>query len=188
MVVEKDNQRSVSRTVWNWRCAEPGSSPVGPRTGLDPHGLRRAAVQQAAIKAVVGAILFLVVHHRVLALVVWGLAVVIALTAGIHPPAYRPLHRFGAWLGRTVGFLLIYVLLVPFFYLFFFPVAVILRLQKRDPMCRGLRPAHLTYWIPRRYESTPLDYERQFLREDKEARKVERPVGAVATPTEQRPS
>ena len=55
------------------------------------------------------------------------------------PSAYRPVHTFGQWLGRVVGKTLNLVLLVPFYFLFFTPVALLLRLQGRDPLHRTNR-------------------------------------------------
>ena len=126
----------------------------------------------------VAALLYFLLHHLLIARVVAILGGLFLVLAVVAPRAYRPFHRFGQWLGRTVGALLTYVLLVPFYYLFFLPVALLLRLQKRDPMQRRPRAAGLTYWIPRRLASTPESYQRQFVREDRQARRLERPVGS----------
>ena len=126
----------------------------------------------------IAALLYFLLHHLMIARVVASLGGLFLILAVVAPRAYRPFHRFGQWLGRAVGVLLTYVLLVPFYYLFFLPVALLLRLQKRDPMHRRPRAVGLTYWIPRRLVSTPESYRRQFVREDREARQLERPVGS----------
>jgi hypothetical protein len=146
--------------------------------------LRRAALLQAAVMAGVGAFLYFVLEHRLIAFIVWGLAGLSLLLGLIYPPAFRPLHRFGQWLGRVVGTLLLYVLLVPFFFLFFFGAALLLRLQNRDPMQRSFLATDWTYWIQRRWENPLALYERQFLREDKRARGLRRPVGSGGVETE----
>jgi hypothetical protein len=169
--------REVCEAIWNWREAATVAAAAGSGAAV----LRRAALVQALVMGAIGLLLHFVLGHELLARIVWALAGVIVLLGLVAPPAYRPIHRFGRWLGRIVGVALIYVLLVPFFYLFFFAVSLILRLQRRDPMQRSSLPAGLTYWIPRRHESAAEQYERQFLREDKEARGLRRPLaGALA--------
>jgi len=174
MLGRKELQESRQISVWEWRQQLEG--PENGSTGAAD--LRRAALLQAAVMTGVGALLYFFLEHRVIAFLVWSLAGLSLLLGLLHPPAFRPLHRFGQWLGRVIGTLLLYVLLVPFFFLFFFGVALLLRWQKRDPMQRSFLPSDLTYWIQRRIESPPSLYKRQFLREDKRARGLRRPVGS----------
>lgn len=167
--------REVSSVVWDWRRSGAGSlKSDGPASAL-----RQAAILQTVVMAAVGLILYFLLGHHLVAQIVWGLAVVFLLLGLLHPPAYRPVHRFGQWLGHAVGTLLLYVLLVPCYYILFLPVSVILRLQKRDPMHRHYRSVELTYWIPRRLAPPPGIYERQFMREDGNARVLRRPVGCL---------
>ncbi len=74
---------------------------------------------------------------------------------------------------------LTYLLLVPFFYLFFTPAALILRAQGRDPLHRRFRDKRWTYWISRSPKERDENIDRQFMREDKEARGKLRPVEPV---------
>ena len=166
---------SVSEVVWDWRSGERRSAARG-----DARVLRRAAVVQAAVMAVAAGLLRYGLGHALAAWIVLGLGGFVLLLGLIHPPAYRPLHSFGRLLGRGVGQLLLYLLLVPFYYLFFFPAALYLRLRGRDPMHRGFRPPGVTYWIPRRQPPPPGIYERQFLKEDRAARGLRRPVGSLS--------
>jgi hypothetical protein len=163
------------RSVLEWQ-ADP-RRPVVVRSARPL--LRRSAMIQAAVMAAVGAGLYFLLGHHFVARIVWGLGGLFLLLGLLLPAAYLPVHRFGRWLGRVVGVLLVYLLLVPFFLLFFFPVSLILRLQGRDPMSRRMRPAGLTYWLPRLRHSDASHYERQFLPEDKQGRRMERPVGTL---------
>jgi hypothetical protein len=165
---------NVSEVVWNWRDGKRRGAGHG-----DAADLRRAAVVQAAVLAAAGGLLRYGLGHALAAWVVWGLGAASLGLGLLHPPAYRPLHRFGRILGRGVGQLLVHLLLVPFYYLFFFPVAAYLRLRGRDPMHRRFRPPDLTYWIPHRHAAPPGIYERQFLKEDPQARGLHRPVGSL---------
>lgn len=127
----------------------------------------------------VGAALFFGFQHLLFAKIVWGLAVLVVFLGLFIPPAYKPIHAFGRWLGNVVGKGLTYLLLVPFFFLFFFPVAVILRLQGRDPMHRTFRDPQWTYWIARSRRERGDNIDKQFLREDREARGNLRPTGTL---------
>ena len=85
------------KSVWDWR-SETGT---GRRAGEGLARLRRAAWLQVTVMAGVGAFLYFLFGHRLVGQVVWGLAAVCLLLGTIHPPAYRPVHRFGRWLGRA---------------------------------------------------------------------------------------
>ncbi len=172
--------RPVQQCTWNWRAEYAAET----KTEVGGRALLRPALWQAAVMAVVGLLLFSVLEHRIPGLVVSGLAVVILLLGLFLPPAYARLHAFGQLLGRLVGHFLLYLLMVPFFFLFMTPVAVVLRLQKRDPLQRKLREARWTYWIPRRARARDDNIDKQFLRESRAARHTLRPVGTVGWPEE----
>jgi hypothetical protein len=162
----------VLETTWNWR---DGASPA---SGSGRAALRRAAIIQAAVTALVAAVLLFGFGHHLFPLILWGLAGLALILGLFLPQAYRPIHAFGRGLGRVVGKILLYVLLVPFYFLFFLPVALLLKLQKRDPLQRHFRDPKYTYWIRRGPRERGDNIDRQFLREDKEARAELRDVGS----------
>jgi hypothetical protein len=84
----------------------------------------------------------------------------------------RLADRFGGAVGRLLGV----VLLTPVFCLVIVPGGLWLRLRGRDPLHRRLRPPDLSYWIQRRTQPAPHQYDRQFLIEDKAARAERRPL------------
>ncbi len=130
----------------------------------------------------IGFVLYQWIGHVTFAKVIWCLAGLVLVLGMVAPAAYRPIHRFGQWLGKAVGMLLTYILLVPLYFLVFLPGAIVLKIQGRDPMHRKPRDLKYTCWIPRRRQATPDIYDRQFLLEDKAARCELRPDGAVASP------
>jgi len=171
---------SVLETVWNWRDSSGRST--GKTEGAS---LRRQAVIQVIVMGAIGFVLYRWIGHETFAKVVWGLAAVILVLGLVAPRAYRPVHRFGLWLGKIIGALLTYVLLIPLYFLVFLPGALVLRLQGRDPMHRRARDRAYTCWIPRRRPAERETYSRQFLLEDKAARVELRPVGAGIEPSEE---
>ena len=160
----------VLAATWDWRA------PAGPAPGSGRAALRRAASIQAGVTTAVGAVLRFGFGHHLFPLILWGIAAVVLVLGLFLPRAYRPVHSFGRGLGRFVGKVLMYVLLVPFYYLFFTPVAVLLRLRGRDPLHRGFRDPRHTYWIARGPKERGDNARRQFLREDREARDALRDV------------
>ena len=99
---------SVLETVWNWRDSSGRST--GKTEGAS---LRRQAVIQVIVMGAIGFVLYRWIGHETFAKVVWGLAAVILVLGLVAPRAYRPVHRFGLWLGKIIGALLTYVLLIP---------------------------------------------------------------------------
>jgi hypothetical protein len=136
--------------------------------------LRAAALVPAAVMVVVGFVVQFILGKEWPA--IWVLASAFLLLGLLWPAGYRHLHRFGRWLGGVVGVFLMYLLLVPFYYLFFFPAACWLRLRRCDPMQRQYRQAQWTYWIPRHPGSADCNYQRLFLKEDKQGRDALRRV------------
>jgi hypothetical protein len=159
------------QATWDWKSRQ-GSAPTTPAGGY-----RRSALIQAVVMSLIAGFLYFGLHHHLFARIIWVLAGLVLVLGLVFPPAYRPLHAFGQWLGRVVGKTLNYVLLVPFFYLFFTPVALLLRLQSRDPLHRSFRDSQWTYWIARSRKNRTENIDKQFLREDRDARKDLRPVG-----------
>lgn len=163
--------RSVIQATWNWR-SRTGTPPTDPAGGY-----RRGALVQVLVMGLIAAVLFFGFHHHLLARIIWAFAGLVLILGLVFPSAYRPIHAFGKWSGRVVGKALTYLLLVPFFFLFFTPVAMILRWQNRDPLHRGFRDPQWTYWIGRSPKVRGENIDKQFLREDRGARGQLRPVG-----------
>jgi hypothetical protein len=168
----------VLRATWNWRSPSEGDESGGLE------GLRRQALTQFVVMVLVAAFLYFVLDHTLFVPFILALAAVVLVLGMALPRAYRPIHRFGRWLGQVVGKGLAYLLLVPFFYLFFMPVALLLRLQGRDPLHRSFRETNWTYWIRRAPKDRDENIDRQFMREDKAARGALRAVGATDSPQE----
>ncbi len=127
-----DTQARVLQVTWNWRAGVTRKDDTAAF-------LRRAAVVQAVVMGAVAATLILGWHHVLAGRIVAGLALVVLFLGLVWPTLYRPVHSFGQTLGRVVGTVLVYVLLAPFFYLFFTPAALLLRLMGRDPLHRKFK-------------------------------------------------
>lgn len=167
--------RPVQQCTWNWREKTASGADSKEASGI----LLRQALLQSAVMSLVGLFLVFGLKHEKAGMVVLGLATVVMLLGILIPPAYARVHAFGQSLGQFVGRILLYLLMVPFFYLFMTPAALLLRIQRRDPLQRDLRDPQWTYWIPRAGRPRDDNIDKQFLRESKAARTVLRPVGTV---------
>ena len=162
--------RPVQQCTWNWReeAVSPSSRPY-----------LRQSILQTVVMSAVGLLVYFLLGHQIAGQVVMSLAGVVLLLGLFLPSAYARVHTFGQSLGRGVGQLLLYLLMIPFFFLFITPVALYLRLVKRDPLQRGLRDKRWTYWIARSPRARDDNIEKQFLRENRDARLALRPVGSI---------
>ena len=150
-------QNTVSSVVWPWRekdAAKSAPKKTGPAAST--------VLLQAGIMAVIGALVYWKLDHRAMGLAVWILAAIVLVSGFFIPPVFKALERFGQALGRWVGTLLTWGLLVPFFYLFFLPANLLLKLRGKDPLCRRFPSNEPTYWTPRKPVTDAAQYRKQF--------------------------
>jgi len=79
-----------------------------------------------------------------------GLAVVLILPALVAPRALAPAHRAWMALGSALGWVNTRIVLGLIFFGMITPMALVLRLARRDPMQRAFDPNATTYRVPRR--------------------------------------
>ena len=146
--------QSAAAVVWNWRGAS-ASPPVAASTA-------GAALKQAAGMGIVGAGLYFWLEHRAMGIAVWCLAGAV-LAAGLFlPPVFAAIERFGRGLGKGVGAVLTWGLLVPFYYLCFGSLRLAQKIGGKDPLCRTFPSDEPTYWTPRKPVRNVAQYRKQF--------------------------
>ena len=144
-------QNAVSRAVWRWQG--PGASP--------PPGTTGPAIKHAAISAVVAATFFLLKWHWMAGLAAAGGGVLL-LSGLTAPSVFRGILTGLAFIARAAGFVLTWLLLVPFFFLCFVPGRLILRLRGVDPMRRELTRDQETYWDTYAKKRPAAHYTKQY--------------------------
>lgn len=74
----------------------------------------------------------------------------------------RSIYR--AWMKAVwpIGWVVSHLILAIAFYLVITPIALLLRLARRDPLSRSFEPDARTYWRERQAEPETRDYFRQF--------------------------
>ena len=149
-------QQSVSSVVWPWRDKPAATVPqkTGPKVP--------AVLLQTAVMAAIGDGLYWWLDRRHMGLVVWAFAGIVLVSGLFIPPLFAAIERFGQRLGKWVGAILTWGLLVPFYYLCFFPLHLALKFQGKDPLQRRLRTGEPTYWTPRKPVATVAQYKKQF--------------------------
>jgi hypothetical protein len=91
--------------------------------------------------------------------VVGSVALAVAGIVAVRPDLFRGWYRRGRWFGHQMGRIMGAVVLTLLFFLVLTPLAVVLRLMKRDPLGLKPEPGMASYWTPSR---APGDFERMF--------------------------
>ena len=151
-----DTENSVSAVVWAWRerVAPAGPAPAAPAAA--------AALRQAAVMGIVGAGLYFWLEHRAMGIVVWSMAGVVLAAGLVLPSVFFALERLGRQLGKGVGVLLTWGLLVPFYYLCFGSLRLAQKIAGKDPLSRKFPSGEPTYWTPRKPVRNAAQYQKQF--------------------------
>ncbi|MEE8537912.1 MAG: hypothetical protein V3U86_10205 [Acidobacteriota bacterium] len=154
----RQGRSEAARAIWDWRGVKDATA--GPQH-------RRRVQLRAGVQTLVAAglgALFFAFGSRILPFIIWGIAGLLLAVALSSPDRlYLRVQNFMDYLGRAVGTILTWILLVPLFYLFFTPFGLLMRPGSRDRLERRLESAAPTYWkkktgTPR----SPDSYRRQF--------------------------
>lgn len=151
-----DSRRAVARTVWPWREKEPLAAHAAAG------GPRKRAALEFAIGAAVGLVFLRLLGKPWLGAVVLALATLTLVGGFLVPPLYSGFHRFGVRLGSWAGIAVSWLVLVPFFYIFFGLGHAFLTLRGKDPMRRAFDPAMKSYWCERTQNNDPARYKHQY--------------------------
>lgn len=94
----------------------------------------------------------------------WGLGLaVLAVVVGgpglLFPRILRPIYVGWMMLVFPIGWTVSQIMLLLMFYCIITPIAFVLRLKGRDPLCRKRAPERPSFWMPK---ETPADLRRYF--------------------------
>lgn len=137
------------------------ASGGGDGSRADPLLRRRATVQAVGLTLVSGGLAWLF-HQPVPALIVAGLAVVTGFCGWFAPAWFGVLDKAVRTLARLIGTAMTWILLVPFYYLFFGIARLCLVVRGRDPMTRRWNNQQTSYWVARPPVTSPDYYRRQY--------------------------
>jgi len=96
------------------------------------------------------------------AYLLWALAAFAGLLAAAAPAGLRPLYIAMSAVSLPVGWLVSHAVLALVYYGILTPIGLVLRLIRRDPLCRNFDPQARSYWIDRPASRDVKRYFRQF--------------------------
>lgn len=141
--MSSDSSPKIVNT-WPWRAL---GAPIAKREPMSP---KVKACIQAPLMLLVAYLLHRYTGHRVMPMIIAGLAALVLLGGLVIPPLFQAFERFGALLARGVAAGLTWGLLVPFFYLVFGFGRLVLVLTRQDPLkVRFPAPDQTTFWETR---------------------------------------
>jgi hypothetical protein len=146
-------QNLVSRTVWPWQDKGTADGPQRPSLWFS---LFTLVIGCAATT------LFLYFGRPVMAVLVFGVALLIFGAARFSPRSYAVIEKFFRKFSFAVGQILTWCLLVPFFYIGFSFGRLVQKLTGKDPMQRAYDRQAETYWETRNEQPGIEQYRRQY--------------------------
>ena len=147
---------NASQVIWDWRSRGSDQFVKELRQKNRLHG-----GLQGMVALIVGGA-FLYFKHPIPASFAFAMGVFILLASQIWPLGlYVRFQKSGVWLGRVMGAITAYLLLIPVYWLFFSPFHFFFRRGTKNKMNPQPNPQATSYWEDRS-DPTPDHYERQF--------------------------
>ncbi|MDE0840163.1 MAG: hypothetical protein OSB41_14070 [Kiritimatiellae bacterium] len=152
------NDDIVSQAVWGWRKKGEASASASEDIGKR----RRHAAIEFCVMLAVASLLRFVFKKPTLSLFVASMATAVLVGGFCMPSLYYGIKRFGSMLAHRLGLAVTWLLLVPFFYIFFTITRIIFVMLGKDAMCRELDPSAKSYWIAHAGSPEPEQYRKQY--------------------------
>jgi hypothetical protein len=129
---------------------------------LSKKSLRKFGLAMSIAFLVVAGILLIRHRQYMIPFFIAASATFIFLTFAI-PVLLKPIYIIWMRLGFVLGWVNTRVILFVMFYLIFFPVGLVMKLLRNDPLLRRIDKKTSSYWAKKEdMEFNPLNYERQF--------------------------
>ncbi|MGQ9661770.1 MAG: hypothetical protein ACUVWX_05435 [Kiritimatiellia bacterium] len=139
--MEELKQNRVSRAIWNWADL-PDRSIEGARR-------RSRAMVRGVVMVAIAAVLGLVFQAWHAAVVALVLCLFVLATGLWLPTLFEAVEKAIKKTAQVAGTILTWLLLVPFFCLFFVPARFFLWIRGIDPLQRRFPSREPTYWQDR---------------------------------------
>lgn len=152
-MTDKYIQSAVSQAVWLWQEDKISSGQKKPP-------LVMAFASLAFAWVIAGFVYFFL--HPAIAIIVICISSFVFFCGQFLPTVYGRLLTLFQKLSRSVGFVMSWLLLVPFFYLCFGGGRLVLKITGKDPMKRGFDSRASSYWEKRKDPVGVGQYRKQF--------------------------
>ena len=138
----------ISDAIWTWRDAGGEERP----RRVD----RKRVVGEFCVGLALGLLIFHVFHKAILGTVVFCIAGIVLISGLFVPRLHARIQKAAQWLGQAAGIALSWILLAPFFYVFFTLGRLCVALGGKDPLQRRFPGGEDSYW----HQHQPLGKER----------------------------
>jgi len=155
-MAESDRQSRVTAAIWPWRDSD------NRERSDNPAARRKRALAESGVMLCVGLAILFLLGKRLAGTIVLVLAVSVFVSGLFVPVVYNGFKKLGNLLASTVGVVLSWVLLAPFFYVCFTFGRIILVVSGNDPLHRKFPGDTKSYWVTRRVVSGLERYSRQY--------------------------
>lgn len=117
---------------------------------------------QTALLLCIGAFLVFLSHRHLLGTVICALGLVLLIASQLYPPLGRAIEHLSKKASSVAASALGWLLLAPFYLIFFSIGHALLAVRGRDPLRLKSAADEPTYWLPVSPEPGREDYRRQY--------------------------
>lgn len=96
------------------------------------------------------------------ALVLWIIDLFVIVAVVLNPVLLKPFYASLLFVSHKIGWINTRLLLIAVYYFIFFPMGLIMRILRKDPLNRKLERQNNSYWILCNKEVDSMRCERQF--------------------------
>ena len=121
----------------------------------------RVRIQSAALVCT-GALLVFVLHRRILVSAICAVGLFLLIVGQFYSPLARALETLNRKTSSLVASTLGWILLAPFYIIFFSIGHALLSVRGKDPLHLNSTTDESTYWLPVPPEPPGEDYRRQY--------------------------
>lgn len=129
----------------------------------DPKTLRKFGLTIASAMSILGLLVFVLGSHVERSYWLWGVGLLFLFVGLVQPNFLRPIHKSWMGLAFVLGWFVSRFLLSVIFFGAVSPIAIIMKILKKDPLSRKIDRNAESYWIKREEnELTPQKYEKLY--------------------------
>jgi len=110
----------------------------------------------------IGALVVFALHRQFLGSLICGLGLFLLIAGQLYPPLARAIDNLSKKASSLAGSALSWILLAPFYLIFFSLGHALLVMRGRDPLHLSSSAGESTYWLPVSPEPSREDYRSQY--------------------------
>lgn len=128
----------------------------------DRKDLRNFAITMFVALAIIGGLMFFLGKHPIRAYWAWGIGGVFLIWGFVAPMTLKFVYQIWMGLAFVLGWFVSRIILLILFYGVVTPIALLMKLLRKDLLHQKLDRNAASYWIRREEEPDPKKYEKLF--------------------------